>query len=432
MSWDFSTPPEYQAKLDWADQFVRAKVEPLDLVYPHLHYTPPTAEIRRVIDPLKAEVRAEGLWAAHLTPELGGGGRGQLELALLNEILGRSKWAPVIFGTQAPDTGNAEILAHYGTQAQKDRYLRPLLEGEIFSCYSMTEPQGGSDPGVFRTTASREADEWILNGYKFFSSNAVTASLFIVLAVTAPEQPLKHRMSMFLVPAGTPGVVIERRSGIAGEPPDAGTHPLVHYDNVRLPADSLLGREGDGFVVAQTRLGGGRVHHAMRTVGLCHRAFDMMCERAVSRSTKGSLLAEKGPVQAMIADSWAQITQFRLMVLYTAWLIDQRSTAGTRKEIAAIKITAPQVLHDVMMRAIQIHGALGISNELPLWEWLQQVFVVGFSDGPAEVHRVTMARQILAAYRPAEGLWPSEHLPARRAAAQAAIASMLEADLAEL
>jgi acyl-CoA dehydrogenase len=431
MSWDFSTPPEYQAKLDWAAEFVRTKVEPLDLVYPHLHYTPPSPEIRRVIDPLKAEVRAHGLWAAHLTPELGGGGRGQLELGLLNEILGRSLWAPVIFGTQAPDTGNAEILAHYGTAEQKDKYLQPLLNGEIFSCYSMTEPQGGSDPGVFITAATRDGDDWILDGYKFFSSNATTASLYIVLAVTAPDQPLKNRMSMFLVPADTPGVVLERRSGTAAEPPDEGTHPLVRYDHVRLPADSLLGEAGSGFLVAQTRLGGGRVQHAMRTVGLCNRAFDMMCERAISRSTKGSLLAEKGAVQTMIADSWAQITQFRLMVLYTAWLIDQRTTAGTRKEIAAIKITAPTVLHDVVMRAIQIHGALGISNELPLWEWLQQVFVVGFSDGPAEIHRITMARQILAEYAPAEGLWPSEHLPARRAEAAAAVAAMLADALAE-
>lgn len=425
MSWDFTTPPEYQDKLDWAATFVRKKVEPLDLVYPHLHYTPPTPEIKRVVDPLKAEVRAQGLWAAHLTPELGGGGRGQLELALLNEILGRSFWAPVIFGTQAPDTGNAEILAHYGTEAQTERYLRPLLNGEIFSCYSMTEPQAGSDPGEFRMSATRDGDGWVLDGYKFFSSNAPTASLFIVLAVTDLEQPLKSRMSMFLVPADAPGVIMERRSGVSGEALDAGTHPLMHYDQVRLPYDALLGDEGDGFLVAQTRLGGGRVHHAMRTVGLCNRAFDMMCERVLSRTTKGSLLAEKGEVGAMIADSWAQIAQFRLMVLHTAWLIDRRSTSGTRKEIAAIKVTAPTVLHDVLMRAIQLHGALGISNELPLWEWLQQVFVVGFSDGPAEVHRKTMARQILRDYQPSKGIWPSEHLPARIAEAETTIAGLL-------
>jgi acyl-CoA dehydrogenase len=351
-----------------------------------------------------------------------------LELALLNEILGRSEWAPVIFGTQAPDTGNAEILAHYGTDAQKARFLEPLLNGEIFSCFSMTEPHAGSDPGEFRTSAVRSGDGWVLDGHKFFSSNAPTASFFLVLAVTAPSQPLKRRMSMFLVPADTPGVVIERRSGLAGEPVDQGTHPLMHYDQVHLPEESLLGEEGDGFLVAQTRLGGGRVHHAMRTVGLCNRAFDMMCERALSRRTKGSLLSDKYAIQAMIADSWSQVAQFRLMVLYTAWLIDQKTTAGARKEIAAIKVGAPQVLHDVVMRAIQVHGALGISNELPLWEWLRQVFVVGFSDGPAEVHRVTLSRQVLNDYEAAGESWPTEHLPRRRAEAEAWVASLLADD----
>lgn len=429
VAWDFSTEPDFQEKLDWAADFVRREVEPLDLVYPHLHYTPPTPEIRRVIDPLKAQVREQGLWAAHLGPELGGHGYGQLKLALLNEILGRSEWAPVVFGTQAPDTGNAEILAHYGTPAQKERYLRPLLEGEIFSCYSMTEPQGGSDPAQFRCRGRRDGDEWVIDGWKFFSSNATTAAFIIVMVVTDPDAHPHEGMSMFLVPTDTPGIEIVRDIKLGGEPDHAPGHALVHYDNVRLPADALLGEEGKGFAVAQTRLGGGRVHHAMRTVGLCQRALDMMCERALSRTTKGSLLAEKQAVQQYIADSWAQIQQLRLLVLHTAWLIDQQTTAGTRKEIAAIKTVAADVLHDVVMRAIQVHGALGISEELPLWRWLQQVFVVRFSDGPSEIHRTTVARQVLKSYRAVDGLWPSEHLPTRRAEAVAHVDAALAAHL---
>ena len=411
MAWDFSTDPAFQEKLDWADQFVREEVERLDLLYPELHYTPPTPEIREVVQPLKDQVRAQGLWAAHLGPELGGRGYGQLPLALLNEILGRSEWAPVIFGTQAPDTGNAEILAHYGTQEQKQKYLQPLLDGEIFSCYSMTEPQGGSDPGQFRTTAVRDGDDWVIEGFKFFSSNAANAEFFVVMVVTDPSLPPQQGMSMFLVPKDAPGLEIARMIGLGGEPYGHGLHGLVHYNKVRVPGDALLGEVGRGFAVAQTRLGGGRVHHAMRTVGLCNRVFDMMCERAVSRTTKGERLADKQAIQTFIAESYVQIQQFRLLVLHAAWVIDQKTTAGARREIAAIKIAAPTVLHDVVTRAIQTHGALGISNELPLWRYLQQVYVVGFSDGPAEVHRTQLAKSVLKDYQPVSGVWPSEHIP---------------------
>jgi len=426
MAWDFCTDLEFQKKLDWADAFVREHVEPLDLQYPELHYTPPTAEIRAVVEPLKQAVRDQGLWAAHLGPELGGKGYGQVPLALLNEILGRSEWAPVIFGTQAPDTGNAEILAHYGTDAQKARFLRPLLDGEIFSCYSMTEPQGGSDPGQFRTRAVCDGDEWVINGFKFFSSNATNAAFFVVMVVTDSAVSPQRGMSMFLVPADTPGLRVERPIGLGNEPFGHGLHGLVRYDNVRVPADALLGEEGNGFAVAQTRLGGGRVHHAMRTVGLCNRVFDMLCERAVSRTTKGERLGDKQAVQTFISDSYIHIQQFRLLVLHAAWVIDQQTTAGARKEIAAIKIAAPQVLHDVVMRAIQVHGALGISNELPLWRFLQQVFVVGFSDGPAEVHRTQLARQVLKEYAPAQGIWPSEHIPTRLGLEPADVRAALE------
>lgn len=244
MAWDFETDPEYQEKLDWADAFVRDEVEPLDLVWEHEQFVPLDGLRRKAIDPLKQRVREQGLWATHLGPELGGQGYGQLKLALLNEILGRSSWAPIVFGCQAPDTGNAEIIAHYGTPEQKKKYLQPLLDGEMFSTYSMTEPQGGADVAQFRTQAVKDGDDWVINGWKYFSSNAKTASFLIVMAVTDTEVPVHKGMSMFLVPSDTPGIDIVRNVGLYGEPMNGGSHALIHYENVRVPAEALLGGEG--------------------------------------------------------------------------------------------------------------------------------------------------------------------------------------------
>jgi acyl-CoA dehydrogenase len=427
MPWDFETEPEYQAKLDWADAFVREEVEPLDLLWPDRVFTPPEGALRAVVDPLKEQVRRNGLWATHLGPELGGQGHGQLKLCLLNEILGRSSWAPVIFGCQAPDTGNAEILAHYGTPEQKDRYLRPLLAGELFSCYSMTEPDGGSDPTRFTTRAVRDGGDWVLNGSKYFSSNARTAAFFIVMAVTNPDASPHERMSMFLVPAQTPGIEIVRDVGLGGEPLGQGSHALIRYRDVRVPADALLGGENQAFAIAQTRLGGGRIHHAMRTIGLARKALDMMCERALSRETQGSRLADKQFVQGYIADSYAQLTQFRLFVLYTAWTIDKyRDYRKVRKDIAAVKVAMPAVLHDIAQRALQVHGALGVSNEMPFHSMLLGASVLALADGPTEVHKVTVARQVLRDYKPSDDPWPTEHLPRKLAAARARFAAHLE------
>jgi acyl-CoA dehydrogenase len=427
MAWDFETEPEYQEKLDWARAFVREQVEPLDLLLADVVFTPPSEQVRAIIDPLKQQVRDHGLWATHLEPELGGQGHGQLKLSLLNEILGRSSWAPVIFGCQAPDTGNAEIIAKYGTPEQKEQYLRPLLNGEVFSCYSMTEPEGGSDPTQFRARAVKDGDEWVINGHKFFSSNANTAAFIIVMVVTDPDAPRGTGMSMFLIPTGTPGVIIERNVGLAGDKLGEGSHALVRYDDVRVPADAMLGEENQAFVIAQTRLGGGRIHHAMRTIGQAQKALDMMCERALSRFAAGSKLADKQFVQGYIADSYAQLLQFRLMVLYTAWEIDKYNDyKRVRKDIAAIKITMPGVLHDIASRALQVHGALGVSNEMPFNQMVHGAFVMGLADGPTEVHKVTVAKQVLRDYKPTDGLWPSEHLPARLAAAKAKYAAYLD------
>jgi acyl-CoA dehydrogenase len=433
MTWDFETDPEFQAKLDWADAFVTEQVEPLDMVWPGLEFTPLDDARRQAIEPLKAQVRAQGLWATHLGPELGGAGYGQVKLSLLNEILGRSSWAPIVFGCQAPDTGNAEIIAHFGTPEQKERYLRPLLNGEIFSCYSMTEPQGGSDPATFTTRAVKDGDEWVINGWKFFSSNAKTASFLIVMVVTNPDVEVYRGTSMFLVPSDTPGVNIVRNLGLGGESAEEGSHALIHYENVRVPADALLGDEGQAFAIAQTRLGGGRVHHAMRTIGLAKKALDMMCERALSRETKGGRLADKQFVQGYIADSYAQLTQFRLFVLYTAWSIDKHNDyLKVRKDISAIKAVMPTVLHDIAWRAMQIHGALGVSNEMPFHMMLLGASVMGLADGPTEVHKVTTARQVLRDYSPSDDIWPTQHIPKLTAAARQKYAEFLDNEVGNL
>jgi acyl-CoA dehydrogenase len=433
MAWDFETDPEFQEKLDWADAFVRDEVEPLDQVWPHEQFVPLTDTRRKVVDPLKQQVRDRGLWATHLGPELGGQGYGQLKLALLNEILGRSSWAPIVFGCQAPDTGNAEIIAHYGTAAQRERYLRPLLAGEMFSTYSMTEPQAGADPTRFETRAVRDGDDWVINGWKFFSSNAKTASFLIVMAVTDPDVSAYQGMSMFLVPADTPGVNIVRNAGLHGEPMNGGSHALIHYENARVPAEALLGGQGQAFVIAQTRLGGGRIHHAMRTIGLAQKALDMMCERALSRTTAGSLLADKQFVQGYIADSYAQLTQFRLFVLHTAWKIDKHNDyKKVRKDIATAKIVMPTVLHDIAWRAMQVHGALGVSNEMPFLAMIHGAGVLGLADGPTEVHKVTVAKQVLRDYRPAEDTWPTEWIPRKQEAARAKFAEYLEHEVGNL
>jgi len=429
MAWDFETDSEYQVLLDWAADFVEKKVAPLDVVLGSaMEYQDP--DFIRLVRPVQQEVKDMGLWACHLGPDLGGLGFGQLKLALLNEILGQSRFASVVFGCQAPDTGNAEILAHYGSDEIKAKYLQPLLNGELASSYSMSEPQGGADPTQFRCMAVEDGDDFVINGEKWFSSNARFASFLIVMAVTDPDASAHGRASMIVVPTDTPGVEIVRNVGVGDEPPGHGTHAYVRYTNARVPKTNLLGPRGQGFAVAQTRLGGGRVHHAMRTVGQIKRAFDMMCERALSRTTKGEILADKQLVQEKIADSWIEMESFRLMVLRTAWRIDQYNDyLKVRKDIAAIKAMMPKVYHDVVSRCIQVHGALGISNELPLSGMLLGSFVMGIADGPTEVHKVTIARQVLRDYESTEALFPAYTLPNRRAAALNLLGDQIEREV---
>jgi acyl-CoA dehydrogenase len=415
VSWDFETEPEFQRQLDWVEEFVRHEVEPVDRLVNHAWDLDDPVR-RRLIPPLQQQVRERGLWATHLGPNLCGQGYGQVKLALLNEILGRTHCGPIVFGCQAPDSGNAEILAHYGSPELKARYLEPLLRNDIVSAFSMTEPAGGSDPTQFVTRADRDGDEWVINGEKWFTTNGCFASFLIVLAVTDPEESGHRRMSMFVVPKDTPGVQIIRN--VAGYGDNPGTHSYIHYQDVRIPADHLLGSRGEGFLVAQTRLGGGRIHHAMRTVGVVRRALDTMCERALSRFTKGELLANKQLPQEMIADSWLQIEQFRLLVLQTAWKIDRyQDYTRVRADISAVKAAMPQVLHDVAARALQIHGSLGFSDEMPFGAMVMESFHMGLADGATEVHKLNLARQVLKTYRPTDDLFPTTHLPRLRAQA---------------
>ena len=412
--WHFETEPGFQRKLDWIAGFVREEIEPLDYLFPKDEtYNTKNEALMTIMAPLKEEVRRQGLWACHLTPALGGGGWGQLQLALMNEILGRSFFAPTIFGTAAPDTGNAEILAHFGNETQKSRYLQPLLDGDIVSCFSMTEPQGGADPNVFTCRAARDDKGWKLRGEKWFSSNARWAEFLIVMAVTDTEVPIHRGASMFIVPTDTPGVRFIRNAGMAFEQPEHGAHAYLSFDDVRLDDADLLGHPGEAFKIAQTRLGGGRVHHAMRTVGLARRAFEAVCERAQSRHTQGTLLAGKQLVQDAIAELWLSIEQFRLLVLQTAWKIDRYQDYNrVRGDIAAAKILSERVMIEAASKAIHLHGALGVSNEMLFGEWLLWGHALGLADGPTEVHKVTLAKQLLRARAGAVDGFPTQHVPA--------------------
>jgi acyl-CoA dehydrogenase len=425
---DFSIDPEFQEQLDWIKGFVAENVESLDLAFQgeESTYNKGGLFYEEAIRPLQQKVKDRGLWSCHLTPEYGGQGYGQVRLAYMNEILGRSQFAPTVFGTQAPDSGNAEIIAHYGTDEQKATYLQPLLEGRISSCYSMTEPQGGADPGVFRTRAVRDGDEWVIDGEKWFSSSLRYASFLVVMCVTDPDVPIYKGMSMFLVPADSPGIEVVRNVGVGQEPEGHGSHAYVRYNAVRVPAENLLGGEGNAFNVAQTRLGGGRLHHAMRTVGAVGRCLDMLCERALSRTTQGELLAKKQMTQEKVADSWMELHSFRLQVLYAAWKVDQVGGHAARREIAAVKVATPQVYREAVLRTMQLHGALGTSNEMPLANMLMASVTMGIADGPTEVHKITVARETLKEHSGVEGMWPSEHLVERRAEARAEHAELLE------
>jgi acyl-CoA dehydrogenase len=357
-----------------------------------------------LIASLRAKAKEEGLWAPHVPPEAGGTGQGFLAYAHLNEEIGRSTYAQLVFGCQAPDAGNAEILHLFGTEDQKERWLRPLVAGEIRSFFSMTEPEvPGSDPTTLRTTARREDDQWVIDGHKWFSSGADGAAFGIVMAVTDPEAEPHARASQIIVPADTPGVEVERPIPLLGRAGSGwSTHCEVWYRGVRVPVENTLGEPGDGFRLAQKRLGPGRIHHVMRWLGQMQRAFELLCSYALEREAFGSRLADKQTVQNWIADSAAEIQACRLMTLDAAHKIDAGDEA--RVEVSVIKFYAARVLHDVIDRAIQVHGARGLTDETPLAEMYVNARAARIYDGPDEVHRMVVSRRILQEFERG-GVW---------------------------
>ena len=416
MAWDFETDKEFQQKLDWMNEFVRVEVEPLDLLFrgPADPFDPSRRGPAAAMAPLKKIVKEQALWACHLDAHLGGQGYGQFKLGLINEILGRSRFGPTVFGCQAPDTGNMEILARFGTPEQKRKYLEPLLAGEIASCYSMTEPQAGADPGQFTCRAELVGDEWVINGEKWFASHADFARFLLVVVVTDPTVPIHQGASILIVDRESPGLGVIRNCAVGMiEEIGAGVHGYLSFKDCRVPKANILGNPGQGFEVAQSRLGGGRIHHAMRTVGLLNKALDMMCERALSRQTKGEPLSKKQLTQEKISDSYTQITQFRLHVLYAAWLIDKHKAYSreVRREIAAVKAAMPGVLRDVVYRALHLHGSLGMTNETPLMAMWATVPEMGIVDGPTEVHKFSVAKEVLRYRKACDNLFPDYYLP---------------------
>jgi acyl-CoA dehydrogenase len=353
------------------------------------HLEPP------IIKELRKKARAQGLWNLFLPDKEYGAGLNNWEYGVLCEVMGRSPIASRIFNCNAPDTGNMEILAEFGTPEQKKRWLQPLLDGEIRSCFSMTEPEtAGSDPTLLKTRAVREGDHYVINGHKWFTSGAYGAALAIAMVVTDPDAPPHRRASQIIVPTDTPGFNLVRPVPVMGHT-GGGGHAEVRYENCRVPVTNVLGGEGMGFAIAQARLGPGRIHHCMRCIGAAERAFELMCKRANSRYTHGSLLAEKGIIQTWIADSRIEIDSARLMVLNAAWKMDTIGKKEARQEIAMIKVVVPNMMLAVLDRAIQVHGAMGVSDDTPIARMWRDGRSMRIADGPDEVHKMTIARREL-------------------------------------
>jgi acyl-CoA dehydrogenase len=354
----------------------------------------------KVLAGLKDEARRRGLWNLFLPDEKYGPGLSVLDYAPIAELSGRSvALAPEAMNCSAPDTGNMELLAMFASEEQVGQWLRPLLDGEIRSCFSMTEPEvASSDATNIATTITRDGDEFVVNGRKWWSTGALRpeCKVAIVMGVSDPDAPRHARHSMILVPLDTPGVTIERSTTVYGyDDGPHGGHGLIHYDHVRVPAANLLGPQGGGFMMAQARLGPGRIHHCMRSLGMAERALELMCARAVSRTAFGKPLAEQGVVREWIAESRLAIDQARLLVLKAAWLIDTVGASKARTEIAAIKVAAPRAALYVVDKAVQAHGGAGVSGDTPLAEMWAQLRTLRLADGPDEVHLRSLAREEL-------------------------------------
>jgi alkylation response protein AidB-like acyl-CoA dehydrogenase len=418
VAWDFETDPEFEQELEWMRSFIDRELIPLEPILPEL----PPDEWSVVKAHLQGLVKERGLWGAFLDQRLGGPGLGQLKLALMSELIGRCMFSMSIFGVQAPDSGNMELLAHGATDAQKERWLWPNLRGDISSAFALTEPfNAGADPTVISTTAVADGDEWVINGHKWFITNASVADVVLVFAETNPEsRPHKHA-SVFVVPKGTEGMVIVRDIGTMAHPVAefgrTGNHAEIIFRDCRVPADHLIGAPGDGFVLAQQRLGGGRIHHAMRWLGQAQRSLDIMCERAVSRESHGKVLGQHQMIQDYIALSYTEIQAARLLTFQTAWKMDKLGAMQVRAELGMVKAHVSKVVLAVLDRTIQVCGALGYSSDLPVEEWYRTTRFGSIGDGPDELHKSVLARKVMKGYAPVDG-WPTEHKPSRVPAAK--------------
>jgi alkylation response protein AidB-like acyl-CoA dehydrogenase len=392
------TSERVEALLSRIKAFVEEELYPLEGMYRANEFD----QLLPLLIETREQVKRLGLWAPHLPEELGGMGLSLSEFAHISEALGRSPLGHYTFNCQAPDVGNMEILHLFGTAEQQERFLQPLVNGQIRSCFSMTEPEhAGSNPVWMSTTAEKDGEDYVINGHKWFTSSADGAAFAIVMAVTNPEAESPYRRaSQIIVPTDTPGFIHTRRIPIMG---DAGadyfSHSEVHYEDCRVPQSNLLGEEGGGFAIAQERLGPGRIHHCMRWIGICERALDMMCQRAAERElSPGQPLATRQTIQHWIGESAAEIHASRLMVLDAAAKMDQHGQRAARVEISIIKFYVAGTLQRVVDRAIQVHGGLGITDDTLLSSWYRHERAARIYDGPDEVHKSVVARQMLREY----------------------------------
>lgn len=395
---DFAISEKMKTITGMIDDFVDRELIPMEKEFLNKTFR----SLLPLIEKKKEMVRKMELWAPNHPIELGGMGLNLIEHALVSESLGRSPLGHFVFGCQAPDAGNIEILHLYGTKEQKEKYLRPLVEGKIRSCFSMTEvDMPGSNPTLMDTTAVKDGDDYVINGQKWYTTAADGAEFAIVMAITNPEAGPYLKASMIIVPCSTPGFNLVRNISVMGHSgDDYFSHGEILYQSCRVPQKNLLGQEGMGFLIAQERLGPGRIHHCMRWIGICNRAFDLMCSRAANRIiSEGKTLATRQIIQAWIAESAAEIQSARLMVLHAAWKIETEGAKAARKEISLIKFVAANTMQKVIDRALQVHGGLGMTDDTILAFFFRHERAARIYDGADEVHKLSAARQMLRKYR---------------------------------
>ena len=395
---DFSLPASLGPVLEQIRAIVDHDVIPLEAELARLGSF---KALEPALEVVRAKVKSKNLWAPQLPKEHGGMGLTLMEHARVSEELGRTPLGHYAFNCQAPDAGNMEILISHGSAEQKERFLGPVSRGEARSCFSMTEPDvPGSNPTWLTTTARREGNEYVIDGHKWFTSSADGAAFAIVMAVTNPEADPHLRASQIIVPLSTKGYRLVRNISIMGEAGDSySSHAEVVYEGCRVPVTNLLGAEGSGFVIAQERLGPGRIHHCMRWIGICERSFDLMCKRAATREmSPGKMLGQKQIIQMWIAECRAEIHASRLMVLHAAWKMEHEGAYAAREEISLIKFYVANVLQNVVDRAIQVHGALGMTDDTPLAHFYRHERAARIYDGADEVHKVVVAKRILRGY----------------------------------